>query len=293
MIGRRMAAVAAAALVVGAAPAKADPFDPRETARALAPGAWQVGVFNPLRVGLRWVELELHPLLWLVAPHADVKVPIAGGGPDRWEWSARLGLGVPSAAWRLAKPFGLAGDLVPSCKVAAHEPARGADCHRPGWLAVPKIGLLATRSIGPAGGESAITLSAEIAAGLPLVGEAARPLDAWAPIDVALAPSLGRTRAQLRAAVDLLATPWLRLRGELTGIHVSRPADDPLSTLTASAYAGLDLRTSAHTRVTAGAMYWNTDRRQREVTKGADGFAFVRYVRSHEVWPTVDFLWSY
>lgn len=263
----------------------------------LAPGEWQVGVFNPLRIGFDWVDIEVHPLVFLTAPHVDVKVPLTGAHPNRWQFTGQLGVSVPTLAWRLAKPFGFSGDLVPSCKVAEHDPSLSGWCQRPGWIVAPKFGLWATREFGVQGdndGYSALTVRGEIATGIAVSGQAAAPLDAWGPVDVQFAPAVGRTRAQVRVAYDHLAASWLRLRGEIGGYWVSRiEGMDDLSPLTASVYAGFDLRTSAHTRMTAGAMYWNVDRHQRKVTTGADGYAQVAYVRSHEVWPTVDFIWSY
>lgn len=282
--------------------ARADSFNythlqPRETAKVLAPGEWQVGVFNPLRLGLDWLEVEVHPLLLLAAPQVDVKIPLTASLPDAWQWTAQVGLGVPTMAWRLAKPFGLAGDLVPSCKVAEHDAASAASCQRPGWLIVPKVGVWASREFGHSAasdGYSALTLHAEIASGFAFSGQAAPPLDAWAPVDVQLAPYVGRTRAQLRVAYDQLLMPWLRLRGELGGYWISRPVGDAaLSTLTASVYVGLDVRITAHARLTLGAMAYDIDRHQQKTEKTADGFDTYTYVRSREVWPTLDFIWSY
>lgn len=293
----RLLAVALAAVTLSTAPAAAESLMPRETARILAPGQWQMGLFNPLRYGLNWVEIELHPVVFLAAPHVDVKVPLTSTHPDHWQWTAHLGLGVPTLGWRLAKPMGLAGDLVPSCKVAEADPKAAGWCKRPGWLLVPKLGVWATREYGHdirGDGFSTLTLRAEIASGLAVSGQEAAPLDAWGPVDVQLAPQIGRTRAQLRAGVDHRVLDGLRLRGELGGYWVSRPAgDDAVSPWTVSVYLGLDARLTAHTRVTLGAMVYDLDRRQQVIEKTADGFDKYSYVRSHEVWPTVDLIWTY
>ncbi len=290
-----LGALTAAALWT--APAAAQSLAPRETARILAPGQWQIGLFNPLRYGLQWVEIELHPLVFLAAPHVDVKVPLSSTHPDQWQWTAHLGVGVPTLGWRLPKPLGLAGDLVPSCKVAEVDPKAAGWCKRPGWLVVPKLGVWATREYShDAGGDgySTMTLRAEIASGFAVSGAEAAPLDAWGPVDVQLAPQVGRTRAQLRAAVDHRVLDGLRLRAELGGYWVSRPAgDEAVSPWTMSVYAGLDLRATAHTRLTLGAMVYDLDRRQQVLEKTAEGFDKYTYVRSHEVWPTVDFIWTY
>ncbi|MBM4343623.1 MAG: hypothetical protein FJ100_09630 [Deltaproteobacteria bacterium] len=294
---RRALALAVAAVVLGSAPAVAESLAPRETARILAPGQWQVGLFNPLRYGLQWVEIELHPIVFLAAPHIDVKVPLSSAHPDQWQWTAHLGLGVPTLGWRLPKPMGLAGDLVPSCKVAEADPKAAGWCQRPGWLVVPKFGVWATREYGhdaAGGGYSALSLRAEIASGFAVSGDEAAPLDAWGPVDVQLAPQVGRTRAQVRAAVDHRLLDGLRARAEIGGYWVSRPAgDDAVSPWTLSVYAGLDVRATAHTRVTLGAMVYDLDRRQQLLKKTADGFDSYSYVRSHELWPTVDVLWTY
>lgn len=287
--------IAVAAVAVGGA-VDAEPLAPRETADVLTRGQWQVGIFNPLRIGMGRGELVVHPLVALAAPHAEWRVALR---PHREAGDLRLtavaGLAVPTPAWRMAKPFGLSGDLVPSCKVAAHDTALAGQCQRPGWLVVPKLGLQLSQGYGQRdGGESGVwTLSAEVAKGIAVVGDTARPLDAWAPVAVQFAPYVGLWRAQGKLAWDHALADALRVRGELAVHWIGRPDDDVLSPWYFSGYVGMDIRFSSHLRGTLGAIWWNADKHQREVSTAADGFATVRYVRSHEVWPTIDLVWSY
>jgi hypothetical protein len=290
------ASALAAALVASSAPVFADPLPPRETADLLPPKSFQVGVFNPLRIGLPNLELELHPLVALVAPHVDARFWLRRPErPGDVRLSGVAGLAVPTPAFLLSKPFGVAGDLVPSCKVAAAEPAKDRWCDAPGVTVVPKLGLWMSKGTFAGDGieRGTLTLRAEVARGFTVHGDAARPLDAWAPATVRFAPALGGWRTEFRAAYDHAVLDVLRVRGELGAYWIARPEDDPLSPLFVSGYLGVDVRTSEHTRVTAGAMWWNADKHERVVTTGADGFAEVRYPRSNEFWPTVDFIWRY
>jgi hypothetical protein len=293
---RRATVSMAAVTLLASASAQAEPLAPRETADVLPRGQWQVGLFNPLRIGMAHGELVVHPLVALAAPHAEWRVAVRPHrAPGDLRLTAVAGLAVPTPAWRMAKPFGLSGDLVPSCKVATHDPALVDHCQRPGWLVVPKLGLQLSQGYGARdGAERGVwTLSAEISKGIAVVGDAARPLDAWAPVAVQFAPHIGLWRAQGRLAWDHALVDALRLRAELAVHWIGRPADDSLSPWYVSGYAGLDFRLSSHLRGTLGAIWWNADKHQRTVTTGADGFAEVRYVRSNEVWPTVDVVWSY
>jgi hypothetical protein len=276
--------------------AQAEILPARETADVLSPGQYAIGVFNPLRIGTFAGELEVHPLVMLVAPHVTLRSQVrAAEKPGDWRWSLVSGLSLPSGAWRLAKPLGLSGDLVPSCKVAGDDPARGGSCDRPGWLLAGKLGLVASKGFVDSAGQERgmLTLRMEAAGAWTLFGQEGRPLHAWAPVEVQMAPEIGQSRSQVRVAYDHAVADFLRLRAELGGYLLSRPIDDLTSPWVASGYVGADLRTSQRTRLTLGAMYWNSDRHQREVTKGSDGFAQVEYVRTHEVWPTLDFLWQW
>lgn len=279
-----------------AVPAVATEFAARETADVGKPWDWSVGVFNPLRLAiLDGVELELHPLVFLTAPNVDVRVAHLKGQPGELRLTGEYGLSLPTGGLRLAKPLGVGGDLLPSCKVANQNPALENWCDRAPWVLVPHAGLVLSGGLWTeAARERATwTVRADVAKGIHLAGHDVRPLDAWAPVDVSLAPSLGYWRAQVRGQWDQEVLRWLRLRGELAGYVTSQPADADRSPLTLSVYVGADLRTSTHTRLTAGAIYWNSDRHEVVVRKNVGGFAEVVRVRSHEFWPTLDFIWHY
>lgn len=288
----------AAPLCLGLTPraAAAEVLPARETADVLSDGQYALGVFNPLRIGTGAGELEFHPLVALVAPHLTLRSTVRSAEkPGDWRWTLVTGLSLPTGAWRLPKPLGLAGDLVPSCKVEGDDPARGGSCDQPGWLLAGKLGVVASKGVVDAAGQErgVLTLRMEVAGAWTIFGKEARPLHAWAPVEVQLAPEIGQSRSQVRVAYDHAVADGLRLRAELGGYLLSRPIDDLTSPWLASAYLGADLRTSQRTRLTLGAIYWNSDRHQREVTKGSDGYAQVEAVRTHEVWPTVDFLWQW
>lgn len=284
-------------LVLLAIPAWADDFPARETADVGPVWTGSVGVFNPLRLAVAdGVELEVHPLIFLTAPHVDVRVAHQPGAAGDIRVTGEYGLSLPTGALRLAKPLGLSGDLVPSCKVAAKDPALAGECQKAPWTLVGHAGVVVSGDVGlsaEATPAATWTLRADVAKGLVFSGGEVRPLDAWAPVDVSLAPSLGYTRAQVRGQWDQRVLAWLRVRTEVGLWLTTQAADADRSPLAVSAYLGTDLRTSIHTRLTLGAVYWNSDRHQVVVHKGADGFAEVVRVRSHEVWPTVDFLWSF
>lgn len=263
--------------------------------------AWQIGIFNPLRIAVAdGIELEMHPLVFLTAPNLDVRVAHLRGSTGELRLTGEYGLSFPTGGLRLQKPFGVKGDLLPSCKVAANNPNLQTWCDLAPWTLVPHVGLVLSGGIGQFAAQNGEifelatwTIRADVAKGFPLSGQAIRPLETWAPIDVALAPSLGYTRVQVRGQWDERVLDWLRVRGELGGYFVTQPEDADRSPFTFSAYVGADLRTSTHTRVTAGVFYWNSDRHQVVVQTGADGFAEVVRQRSHEFWPTVDFIWMY
>jgi len=274
-----------AALLSSAAAA----LEARDTAALHRKGEWSVGVFNPLVVGLTdTIELETHPLLLVGAPNAIVRVRQAPLGD--WRLATEFGLSLPTPAMRLAKPLGLSGDLFPSCKVTADDAAQAGWCEQPGWILVPRLGLVASR-----GEETVWTAKADVAAGLLLSGERGHPLDALPAIDLLFAPALNGWRAHVGGRVDhALASIGSRslvsLSGELHGYLVGASGDRNPFTL--AAHAGVDVAVGAASRFTLGVMYWNSDQRRVVVEKGAEGFSTARHVRSNDFFPTIDFIWS-
>lgn len=273
----------------------ADVLPARETADVRAGGDWSLGVFNPLRLGVKdGIELEAHPLVLLSAPHITVRVRHFSGGTGGWRLAGEYGVGVPLLSWQMVNPLGVAGDLVPSCKVADKDARQSAWCDRPGTILAPSVGLALSKGLlNRSGVERAVaTLRADVAKGFALTGKAASPLAAWAPADVQFAPWVGQLRGRLRAGYDRALRDDLRVRAELGAYYTTQAADDDRSPWTASAYAGLDYGIGKASRLTVGAIYWNSDMHGIELGKGADGYGQVTRVRHHEVWPTVDFIWS-
>jgi len=153
--------------------------------------------------------------------------------------------------------------------------------------------VLSKGVLDAAGAErSVITVHLNVAKGFAVSGKAAPPLGAWAPADVQLAPWLGQMRSRLKVGYDRAVAANVRVRAELGTYHTTQGDDDDRSPWTGSLYAGLDYRIGKASRITAGVIYWNSDMRGVEVTAGPDGYAQVDRVRHHEVWPTIDFIWS-
>ena len=60
-----------------------------------------------------------------------------------------------------------------------------------------------------------------------------------------------------------------------------------------SVYGGFDVLMTSRLRGTLGAMYWNHDQRAMELRTDAEGFSRKEMVRSHDVYPTLDLIWSF
>ncbi|MFM2153663.1 MAG: hypothetical protein RL199_2098 [Pseudomonadota bacterium] len=278
-----MRAVTAGLLVGLSLPALG--LEPRDTADLHRPGTWSVGVFNPLVYGLEeGVEIETHPLLLVGSPNVVVRV--RHGDAGAWRLTGEYGLSLPSPAFKLASPLGLSGDLFPSCKVTADDASLSKWCEKPGWVLVPRAGLLASRGVE----KTVTTLKADVAAGLPLEGVHGHPLDAWAPVDLLFAPALNGWRAHVGGRVNHALSRRYSVDGELNAFVVGPSGDRNPFTL--SAHAGLDVAVGEASRFTLGVMYFNSDQREVRLRRDADGFSTVRHVRSNEFWPTIDFIWS-
>jgi len=254
-------------------------FEPRETAQVLPAGRWQVGVFNPLQLGLGGgFELQAHPLLFLISPNVVMRKQQAVVG--EWTLTGELGLSMPTLALRLTR-----GYLFPS----------NADIP---WTLVPRLGAAATFAPGTGvvlvegepvapSAESifrpqVLTLSADLAYGFQLSAGEVGPLGTYAPLELLLAPALAKYRFRAGAAYDHRLLSWLRGRAYADG-YVHGGAVD--TQLTFRAGVGMDLRVGEGGRFTLGAVWWNSD-------QGAHD-ALGNFHRSNDFYPTADFLWSW
>ena len=265
-------------------------LDARDTADVKDKGEWSVGVFNPLSLSPQeGVELELHPLLFFSAPHLQARFDHGEVGSDGWRVSSLVGLWFPYPALTSGPPLGLVGFFVPTCKVAEAEPdsPQGEWCQAPGWMVVPRLGLAASR-----GDVNVLTLKADVAGSLMLEGERPAPLDTYAPLDLQLAPLFNRWRAHASVRYDYLLRPGMRASVEGHVYRVGKTTLASQSPWAAASHLGLDIALSATSRVSVGLYYWNTDQRAVSVEKDSQGFGEVKQVRSHDVMPTIDFIWE-
>ncbi len=282
-----VAASIAAATLFGAAEGHALPA--RLSADLPAAGTWNVGVFSPLRWVVRdGLELETHPLITLVAPHLTARVRHVRS--DAVRITGEYGLGLPTTAFALSPP-GVAGYLGPSCKVRDAEPDRApASCERPGAVLTLSAGVLAS-----IGSEAVTTGKLDATYGVALGDTRGRPADTWPILDNQLAPIFRAWRAHAMVRHDRPLHERVRVSGELHVWQVGRvdTDSDDRSLTTFGAHVGLDIGLGAHSRATIGALYTNADTRATEVVDDDDGFSKRVFVRSHDVWPTLDVLWTF
>lgn len=271
-------------LAFAAAPAAAAEPAVRETADLLSKGQWSVGVFNPLRIGLSdQVELVTHPLLDLTgSPNAVVRVAHRTGS---LRITGEYGLSLPTVGARLMKGF-----FFPNWETSGRNV---------GWMLVPRAGVVVSGDAGPRG---VWTARADVAARLPLGDNDAMPFESFlAPLDLVFAPALTGFRARMGAGFDQALTEKLRVKGELnvyaTGGNpegYAQPADvDGTGVpLYVYAHAGLDVALSPRARLAFGVAWYNYQQFGRKLVTGDDGFSTYERVRSNNVLPTVDFIWT-
>lgn len=263
----------------------------RDSALSPEAGSWSIGLFNPLKLQLSEdFGLELHPLAFLLHPHLRAQHRLLKSGPH--ELSALYGLSLPSQTLNLGLPFGATGYLAPSCLVSEVEPERGG-CQRGGWGLSPLLGL----SYGLRQGARVISVSVDVAAGLMLSGERPLPLDTLAPLEVIFAPLTNGLRVHSGARVAQRLLERLSASAELNLWWVSAPtlrlSERAKSPWTLSAHVGLDYTLGAHLSSTLGLIYWNSDQRAIAYEELDGGFQRKVNVRSHDIWPTLDLIWSY
>ncbi|MFN7135389.1 MAG: hypothetical protein ACK4N5_25165, partial [Myxococcales bacterium] len=114
----------------------------------------------------------------------------------------------------------------------------------------------------------------------------AGPLPGIAPLDLLLAPVLTGFRGRVGALYDRPFTSWLR--GRVYGdvwVHGKQVPMHALSRLTFTSGVGLDFAVGKQSRFTLGAMYWNAD-------TAAFSLKTHTHHRSHDFFPTLDFIWA-
>jgi hypothetical protein len=268
-------ALAVAGLLGGAtAPATAraseELFLPaRDDASTLPRGHLSFGIWNPLRYALSdGVELQAHPLIFFVSPHLEAHVEhLRAGG---WRLTGVYALSLPSPAMRLSQ-----GYLFPAWKQGGG---------KIGWSLVPRVGLLASRYLR---GDTALTLRADLAVGIPLVRGDARPLEAWAPLDLLFDPVVAGYRGRVGAIYDRPLSARWRWRvladAYLHGIDRDHTSGF-LTRVTFRVGAGIDLALGRRTRLVLGVYGWN------DYQHAADDAG--NPVRSNLLLPVIDLLWS-
>lgn len=268
--------------------ARADePLPARDTARIRALGDASVGIFNPLRFALGDFELETHPLAFLVVPNVTLAHEPWRGELEPFAVSLELGATLP---WGLGRglPFGLAGFFGPSCLVGAQEPERGDTCEAPGLFLVPRAGVALSH-----GREHVFTARMDVALGLRLSGERPAPPDSWPYLELLLAPIFGTSRVHAGLRYDRSVFEGLRVAGELSLYHVGRGPEPHRNPWVVRAWIGGDVRLTERLRLTAGIAYYDADQRRVILEQDAEGFSRFVAVRSHDLVPTFDLLWTF
>ncbi len=281
---RAMTAASVALVMIAASTAQALPLPARDSAAVQPKGAWSVGVFNPFELSLSdTVAIRTSPLPVARPPVIDVRVAHLVGD---WRLTGEYGLGLPGLAMFMAIPLGVKGDLVPSCKVAAHDGAQDKWCLAPGFTVVPRVALVAST-----GKRHVTTARLDFAYGLALSGDLGQPLDAMPPLDLAWAAAINGWHGRAGLRYDRSFTDCIRLSAE-ANLHLVAATPAPVrSPWTVSAHAGADFAVGARSRVTIGVFWYNSDQRATEL-QPKDGFVERVGVRSNDFYPTIDFIWA-
>jgi hypothetical protein len=242
---------------------------PRDSADVIRTGDYSVGLVDPLRIGAaKNLEIVTHPIIstFMLSPNVQARVALRTGG---LRVTGEYGLSVPTMAMRITSGF-----LFPSWKTSDN---------RVGWFVVPSVGLAVSYGAWTGRIDSAI--------GVPLGRNDATPLDTFAPIELIFAPALNGYRHHVGTIVDVPVTEWLRVRGALDAWMIG-PFDPPKSQLIFAASAGVDLRLSQRWRLALGAIVYESDQR-RTVVEREDGRWVRNRVRSVDVYPTLDVIFSH
>lgn len=237
----------------------AAPRPARDTAFVAVEKA-SIGVFAPLTYALSdQLEVRAHPLLFFIAPNVVARVSHADVHGLRI--TGEYGVSVPTPALRLAR-----GYLFPT----------RADIP---WMVIPSAGVIIS------GGDpvaSVWSASADAAYRVCLRPNTITP-NAPAPLEMVLAPAAGGYRLRAGGAYDVAVGDRWRVRGY--GDFFVWPAG-VLSPFAFRLGAGADLAVGEKSRFTFGAVYWNSDTGRRDLASG-------ERLRSHDILPTLDFIWAW
>lgn len=263
----------------------AAPLPPRDTAKLDPKGSLSMGVFNPLRYALTdRIELVSHPLVFFVAPNLTARLAVIEAP---LQLTGEVGVSVPTLAMRLTQ-----GYLFPSWETSDNTIA---------WTLVPHVGLALS---GPGFSNGVWTGRVDAAFGVPLGENNATPLNSFlAPLEILFAAPLTGFCGRVGGLYDHGLNDRFRLRGEVnlyvTGsqgdLMVSGTSVGPIADvnqLIVTAHAGVDIGVFTNSRVTLGVYWANYDQGDTEVVIGRDGFAERERVRSNNILPTIDFIWS-
>lgn len=268
-------------------PALGAPLAPRESTAVGNSGSWSVGVFNPIEYSLS-DTMAIRTHVWPVLRPVSVDLRIAHLKGD-WSMTGEYGLELLGLGNFGAMPLGIKGDLLPSCRVSAHDPSQASSCQAPGFTVAPRASVVVSM-----GKEHVLTGRFDVAAGIAL-GEAAKPLDAWPNLDLAWAAGTNGWRTRLGGRYDRLLTPSIRWASEANLYMVAPQSAEGTGTarspLTLSVWTGVDIGVGASSRFTIGAIYYNSDQRKTEMLDQG-GYSTRESVRSHDVFPTIDFIWA-
>ena len=265
----------------------------RDSAFAPRSGSWSLGVFNPLKIQINdKVGIETHPLVGLlIAP--NLKVWHSLWSKNAMRLQGMYGFSTPSWSLQRNIPFGLASYLSPSCQVSEAEANRAPEsCQRPGFDFVPQLG---TRLSG-AQGQGIWSIDVDLAYGLMISENRPAPLDSYAPVEIAYAPTTQHYRTHVGMKYSHMLHPRLALN-LAADLYITGQADVELmpekEPLSFSSQLSFDWATGEHTSLTFGAIIWVSDQRAFELVEDNQGFVKKESVMSLDIFPTMDFLWHY
>ncbi len=286
--------VPAEAEAVESSTPQATGFWARETAHTHPEGSWSIGVSNPLRYSYSdKLDIETAPLTFLLgSPNAiarynhytdDSGLTITG----------EYGLSIPTGGIVMLQNSPAGPLFVPSMKINGGPLADESTGKVGLWLA-PRLGVVA--SMGKVT-EDVITARIDITSGHAPMGTDLPPsLTGWAPFNVMMAPVFRGFRLRVGGGYDKAIGDFMRLRTQAYMYVLGDPPNTgypKISRFIFEGYAGADIPLfDGDHRITVGAKWYNSDQRRRVVDMDSEGYGTVRYVRSNDFFPTIDYIWG-